>query len=55
MKLMRAFTACAMAVLLVAAATSPSAAQDKIKTLLTEIQILRTQIPGIDGGGPEKL
>ena len=31
MKLMRAFTACAMAVLLVAAATSPSAAQDKIK------------------------
>lgn len=31
MKLMRAFTACAMAVLLVAAATSPSAAQDKVK------------------------
>lgn len=31
MKLMRAFTACATAVLLVAAATSPSVAQDKVK------------------------
>jgi len=32
-------------------------AQEKIKTLISEIQMLRTQIPGVDGGGsgPEKL
>jgi chromosome segregation ATPase len=31
-------------------------AQEKIKTLVTEIQLMRTQMPGgTDGGGPEKL